>query len=525
MLYQQANLVGHLSVAGNVALTRRLAGDRAGCGSHRRAAGSLRAHGPRARPPAPALRRRAGARRPGGRAGQRPGRRCWPTSRPASWIDATAGRVLELLRDRAAGGGAVLARHPHPDGRGGRRPRDSPSRRPGRVMTADRTALVRCEGAARTFGSGPAATVALQATDCTIEPGDRVALIGPSGSGKSTLLHLMAGLDEPTVGTVSWPALGARPDLRPGPVAVVFQGPSLLPPLTVAENIALPLVLAGASDGAAQTPRARRSRGSGSSSSPTGSPRRSPAGRRSASPSPARWRASPRLILADEPTGQLDHANASAVVDVLLAAAAHAGAALVVATHDPDVATAPRGRLGDAQRASQHRPTGGCMVVLSWMRGLLAHRRRRLVSTALGVAVGVALLASIGTFLSATTSADDRARRRAGARRLAGRGAARRPPRGRARRRPDPTPVSPARCRCRFAPQAASRPRPAGRRSRPGPAACSGFPTATRRVPGRDPRARRLRHRRAPRPADRREPARATRGCRHRRRAAEPPRR
>src|SRR5204862_7759927 len=88
----------------------------------------------------------------------------------------------------------------------------------------------------------------LQPTDCEVPSGARLAVLGPSGSGKSTLMHLLAGLDEPTVGTVQWPALGDRTQLRPGPVAVVFQGPSLLPPLTVLENVALPAVLGGATD-------------------------------------------------------------------------------------------------------------------------------------------------------------------------------------------------------------------------------------------------------------------------------------
>src|ERR1700738_5306129 len=92
--------------------------------------------------------------------------------------------------------------------------------------------LVRCEGAARTYGEGATATVALQPTDCEVFAGQRIALVGPSGSGKSTLLHLMAGLDDPTVGSVSWPAIGTQDELRPGRVAVIFQGASLLPPLT-----------------------------------------------------------------------------------------------------------------------------------------------------------------------------------------------------------------------------------------------------------------------------------------------------
>ncbi len=116
------------------------------------------------------------------------------------------------------------------------------------MSTPGTDVLVACEGAARTYGSGAAATVALEPTTCEVRTGDRVALVGPSGSGKSTLLHLMAGLDEPTLGEVRWPAIGPPQALRPGPVAVIFQGPSLLPPLTVEENVALPLILAGRDD-------------------------------------------------------------------------------------------------------------------------------------------------------------------------------------------------------------------------------------------------------------------------------------
>jgi putative ABC transport system ATP-binding protein/lipoprotein-releasing system ATP-binding protein len=203
--------------------------------------------------------------------------------------------------------------------------------------------LVRCDGAARTYGAGETATVALTPTDCEVPAAARIALIGPSGSGKSTLLHLMAGLDEPTVGKVSWPAIGSRDALRPGPVAVIFQGPSLMPPLTVEENVELPLVLGGAT-AADALGRARhaldlldlRELGGKLPEEISGGQAQRVAIARALS-------GEPRLILADEPTGQLDRANATAVVDVLLAAADHAGAALVVATHDPVVA----GRLAE----------------------------------------------------------------------------------------------------------------------------------------------------------------------------------
>src|ERR1700730_11411676 len=98
--------------------------------------------------------------------------------------------------------------------------------------------------AGRVFGSNGQRVVALQHATCRIEPRARIALIGPSGSGKSTLLHLLAALDEPTSGVVRWPALGEKESLRPSKIAFVFQNESLLAPLTVLENIEVPLLLA-----------------------------------------------------------------------------------------------------------------------------------------------------------------------------------------------------------------------------------------------------------------------------------------
>ncbi len=116
----------------------------------------------------------------------------------------------------------------------------------GAVAPAVGVPLVRCENAARTYGRGPAAVVAVHSVTCSVPPGARVCVVGPSGSGKSTLLHLMAGLDRPTTGRVSHPGLGGE-DARglARHIGVVFQGPSLLPPLTAAENVALPLRIDG----------------------------------------------------------------------------------------------------------------------------------------------------------------------------------------------------------------------------------------------------------------------------------------
>ena len=198
--------------------------------------------------------------------------------------------------------------------------------------------LVRCDGLARTYGSGPNAVVALHDATCEIWPRERIAIIGPSGSGKSTLLHLIAGLEIPTAGTIVWPALGDRASLRPGPVAIVFQGPSLLPPLDVLENVALPLVL----DGAGPVEARERASAALARLDLTDLHAKLPeelSGGQMQRVAIARALAQrPRLLLADEPTGQLDQHTATHVVEVLMRVAAETEAALVVSTHDPAVA-------------------------------------------------------------------------------------------------------------------------------------------------------------------------------------------
>jgi ABC-type lipoprotein export system ATPase subunit len=200
------------------------------------------------------------------------------------------------------------------------------------------SALVACVDVARTYGSGSAAVVAVYGVTCTVRPGTRIALTGPSGSGKSTLLHLLAGLESPTSGTLAWTALDGHPLGHPGRVGVVFQGPSLLPALDVTENVALPLLLADTPEQeAAQRARAALERlGIGDLADKLPEQLSGGQAQRVAV---ARVLASrPALILADEPTGQLDHEAAGLVIDVLLQACAELGAALVVATHDPLIA-------------------------------------------------------------------------------------------------------------------------------------------------------------------------------------------
>jgi putative ABC transport system ATP-binding protein/lipoprotein-releasing system ATP-binding protein len=198
--------------------------------------------------------------------------------------------------------------------------------------------VVRAEGVGLSYGSGATATVAVQPASFSVEAGGRVALVGPSGSGKSSLLHMMAALETPTLGSLTWPALGPREELRPGPVAIVFQGPSLLPPLSINENVALPLILAGHAPAEAAR-RADEVLGLLGLAALSGRLPEDVSGGEAQRVAIARALAGgPRLLLADEPTGQLDSATAATTLQTLFDAATEAGAALVVATHDLAVA-------------------------------------------------------------------------------------------------------------------------------------------------------------------------------------------
>ncbi|MFK0286791.1 ABC transporter ATP-binding protein [Streptomyces sp. NPDC090499] len=193
--------------------------------------------------------------------------------------------------------------------------------------------LVGCADAALTFGRGPQAVVAVHGADLEIRAGDRLAVVGPSGSGKSSLLHLLAGLEQPTSGTVTRAA-----SLGPYDIGLVFQGDSLIPALDVAENTALPLVLADRPEGEARRCALAALALVDAADLADRFPEEISGGQAQRVAAARVLAQTPRLILADEPTGRLDHATGARVLDALLTAADHTGAALVVTTHDPAVA-------------------------------------------------------------------------------------------------------------------------------------------------------------------------------------------
>ncbi|NDP63523.1 ATP-binding cassette domain-containing protein [Polaromonas sp.] len=190
---------------------------------------------------------------------------------------------------------------------------------------------------ARRFQQGDVSLEALRPATFTIRAGDRIAIVGASGSGKSTLLQLIADLDTPSSGTLNWPALGASGTLRPRHIGMVFQSASLLPALSAIENVEVPLRLLG--ETAAPREAALAALASvGLSGIADKLPDELSGGQAQRVGLARAIALRPRLVLADEPTGQLDQPTAQRAMDALLDSLADSDAALVVATHDPVVA-------------------------------------------------------------------------------------------------------------------------------------------------------------------------------------------
>jgi len=196
--------------------------------------------------------------------------------------------------------------------------------------------IVKAEGLARQFGIGDRKVVALEPATFSIRRGERVALLGPSGSGKSTLLNLLAGLDEGTSGTISWPGIGPRQTLRPLAVGMIHQFAALIPTLSVAENVALPLRLGhrAADDDVVGDALAALDLADLADRLPDelsgGLAQRVGIARALVH--------CPTLLLADEPTGQLDRRTGQAALSVILDYVRRYAMTFVMATHDPTVA-------------------------------------------------------------------------------------------------------------------------------------------------------------------------------------------
>jgi ABC-type lipoprotein export system ATPase subunit len=205
-----------------------------------------------------------------------------------------------------------------------------------------REALIEAQSLSRIYRRGETEVVALASANFVLDRRDRIALVGRSGCGKTTLLHLMAALDTPTGGVIDWPALGSPDTLLPAKISLVFQTPSLLDPLTVSENVALPLLMADAADSGDCAGNIERAVAAalatfGLEALAQRLPEELSGGQTQRVAMARATVGRPLVILADEPTGQLDQATGQALLDALIAHLADTPTALVIATHDPSV--------------------------------------------------------------------------------------------------------------------------------------------------------------------------------------------
>ncbi|WP_296762781.1 ABC transporter ATP-binding protein [Sediminimonas sp.] len=195
----------------------------------------------------------------------------------------------------------------------------------------------------------------LRGVDLSLGAGDTMALTGESGSGKSTLLHLVGGLDRADGGSIRLDgqevtALDdrARAALRRGTVGIVFQQFNLIPSLSVAANIAFQARLSGRHDPAQA---ARLTAALGLTAQLKKYPEQLSGGQQQRVAIARTLAARPQLVLADEPTGNLDEATAAAVLDQMLELVTETGAALMMVTHSPGLA----GRMQRRSHLSQGR--------------------------------------------------------------------------------------------------------------------------------------------------------------------------
>ena len=202
--------------------------------------------------------------------------------------------------------------------------------------------LLQVRGAVKRFDRGGERFAALDGVDLDVEAGEFVALLGPSGSGKSTLIHLSAGIDDPDEGTIALHgrALGdcsvkERAKLRRREVGLVFQFFHMLPALTVRENVELPVLLDGRRDGDEVD---RLLDAVGLSERADHLPSELSGGQMQRAAIARALVTKPTLVLADEPTGNLDSASGAAVLEVLEHNVRSAGAGMLMVTHDHAVA-------------------------------------------------------------------------------------------------------------------------------------------------------------------------------------------
>lgn len=217
------------------------------------------------------------------------------------------------------------------------------NREPGRNVP--RGALVELENLSKTFQEGEMQRTVLSQVTLTFEPGEFVVLLGHSGSGKSTLLNLVSGIDQPTQGTIRINGAAitdlderSRTLLRRDQIGFVFQFFNLIPTLTVLENVTLPQELAGRPAQDAQTSALRLLEQVGLRDRAHTFPDKLSGGQQQRVAIARALAHDPQLVLADEPTGNLDEETGEKVLQLLLDLTRKTRKTLIMATHNPEIA-------------------------------------------------------------------------------------------------------------------------------------------------------------------------------------------
>ena len=206
--------------------------------------------------------------------------------------------------------------------------------------------ILQCSHLAKRFSDGDLETDVLSDINLTVNKGDRIAIIGSSGSGKSTLLHLLGGLDQPSSGTVeihgndiNTLSVNALSKLRNQSLGFVYQFHHLLPEFTAVENVAIPLVIGGEKPQYAQQQAEELLIKVGLGHRLIHKPSELSGGERQRTALARALLTKPDCLLADEPTGNLDHKTAQAIFDLILELNESLGTALIIVTHDAGLAS------------------------------------------------------------------------------------------------------------------------------------------------------------------------------------------
>lgn len=201
--------------------------------------------------------------------------------------------------------------------------------------------LLQCNDLCKRYQEGSVQTDVLRNVSFSIEPGEMMAIVGSSGSGKSTLMHLLGGLDSPTSGEVVFDgkslnslSSSAKAELRNRELGFIYQFHHLLPDFTALENVAMPLLIGKVNKAEAQEKARAMLSAVGLEKRAAHRPSELSGGERQRVAIARALVNNPRLVLADEPTGNLDARNADAIFDLLGELNGRQGTAFLVVTHD-----------------------------------------------------------------------------------------------------------------------------------------------------------------------------------------------